>query len=412
MVATDFALLQLQNPNGIKTGDMPEMVHILRKYLDMDIAFVTEFNDNIREIKLVDTDEPDCPVQVGQCTPLEETYCKLILEGKLPYVMRNIEQYPGATALPITKALNIQSYISAPIPLVNGKTFGTLCCYSHAPDTSLNDRDLRMMQACAEMTGRQIDRWRQQAQQREEAEARIRSVLSSDRMTTLYQPIYDIQQDRVIGFEALSRFPDFPQTRPDKVFNEAHDIGLGCELEALAIRRALHALQDLPPDVYIGVNISPKTILCQAFNKLFKQFPPDRVTLEVTEHVVVEHYQLVKTALAPLRERGMKLAVDDAGAGFSSFRHILELAPDCVKLDMSLITNVNIDPARRALLAAFAQFARDTHADLVAEGIESKAELQALTELGIGKIQGYYYGRPMPLQQAMTVGQRWASMRS
>jgi EAL domain-containing protein (putative c-di-GMP-specific phosphodiesterase class I) len=401
MALSDLALLRSSGTENVPSSSVPEMVHMLRKHLGMDIAFLTEFFNGNQEVKLVDTDEEDSPVKPGVCASIEETYCKFIIEGKLPPIMHDAVNYPLAAALPITTALGVRAYVSVPVYLKDGTVYGALCCYSRIPNTSLNERDLSIMKACAEMTGKQIDQQRLLTEKQRQAQDRIHSALSPGVLWMMYQPICNLRNVQIVGFEALSRFRLVPETRPDLLFNQAHEAGMGSMLEVRAIELGLEGLQHFRPDIYVAVNISADTILDPMFASTFDHLPLERVTLEITEHAAVERYQQVQTALEPLRKRGMQLAVDDAGAGFSSFRHILELAPDRIKLDCSLTRNVCGDPARRALVAAFVRFAQDTGTRLIAEGVETETELHALQELGVEKAQGYYLGRPMPLQQAI-----------
>lgn len=401
MAISDLVLLQ---DTLLKQGQgsvVPEMIHILRKHLGMDIAFLGQFSNCAREIRLVDTDELICAIRPGHATPLEESYCKLIVDGKLPSVMNDVTDYPLATALKVTAELDIRSYIAAPIYLADGTVYGTLCCYSHTPHAAFSDRDLSMMRACAEMTARQIDQERLRAKNNRDLQARITSIMDENKLSTVYQPICDLRNRRITGFEALSRFNDDLAPTPDVIFCQAHDVGMGPELERKAIQLALKALDHLDADVYVAVNASPDTILSSDFSAIFHNYPLARVVLEITEHAAVSKYHEIKEALTPLRNNGMQLAVDDAGGGFSSFRHILELAPDRVKLDGSLTKNIDSDPVRRALVAAFVRFTQDTSMKLIAEGVQTAMELQALRDLGVEKAQGFYLGKPVPLSQVL-----------
>ena len=130
-----------------------------------------------------------------------------------------------------------------------------------------------------------------------------------------------------------------------------------------------------------------------------------RLVLEITEHAVVSQYQDIAAVLQPFRKRGLQIAIDDAGAGYASFRHILNLAPDRIKLDMSLTRDIDTDPARRALTVAFVHFARDTGSKLIAEGVETQAELATLIELGVSKAQGFFLGQPRKLQELLNTHQ-------
>lgn len=228
--------------------------------------------------------------------------------------------------------------------------------------------------------------------------------MQCDRHSVLFQPIFDTQIREVVGFEALSRFDTTPYQTPDHWFQLAHEVGLGHALEARAIDMALAGLAMLPDDVFVSVNMSPEHILTGALEEIFHGHALDRVVLEITEHAVVEHYGDLATLMQPLRERGLQVAVDDAGAGYASFRHILNLKPDRIKLDMSLTRNIDTDTSRRALATAFARFASETGISLVAEGVETPSEVATLSDLGVFKLQGYYIGRPLELDAAAAFG--------
>ena len=120
-----------------------------------------------------------------------------------------------------------------------------------------------------------------------------------------------------------------------------------------------------------------------------------RIVVELTEHASIEEYGAVLAAVADLRERGVRLAVDDAGAGYASFRHILRLAPEIIKLDRSLICGLHDDAALRALAAAVVMFALDMGSTVTAEGVETPEELRCAQGLGIHAAQGYLFGKPV-----------------
>jgi EAL domain-containing protein (putative c-di-GMP-specific phosphodiesterase class I) len=236
-----------------------------------------------------------------------------------------------------------------------------------------------------------------------EKHARIRAAIEEDQISIAYQPIWDVETRQPIGLECLARFSATPSRSPDRWFAEAAETGMGVTLELAAIRMALTALDTLPPHVYLAVNASPQTIMSENFAAVLEGWPPERIVLEVTEHAGVGDYCQLKMALGPIRERGVRLAIDDAGAGYSSLRHILDLQPDLIKLDMSLTRNICIDPARRALAAAMISFAGETNSKIIAEGVETAAEFATLRALGVEKAQGYFLARPMPLADAVAL---------
>ncbi len=377
------------------------MLAAIRRHLKMDVAFISEFSSGNRVFRQVDPQTPDNPVQLGAGDPLETSFCQRVVDGRLPELIPDARLNPVAAALPPTHALPVGAHLSVPIRMEDGSVYGTFCCFSHAADDTLDERDLSMMRVFADVAGELIERERKATRRREEISSRLQAALHDDGLAIVYQPIYDLVQHKVVGFEALSRFISGPERPPDIWFSEANEIGLGAELEARAVRMGLQGLTDLPADVYVSVNMSPEHILEGTMDQFFKGKSLHRVMLEITEHAVVEHYDDLVRKIRPYRDRGLKVAVDDAGAGYSSFRHILHLMPDRIKLDMSLTRNIDGDTSRRALAAAFARFSEETGSSIVAEGVETAAEMHTLQALGVTRIQGFYIGRPVSLPAAV-----------
>jgi EAL domain-containing protein (putative c-di-GMP-specific phosphodiesterase class I) len=299
-----------------------------------------------------------------------------------------------ASSLPITRTLPIGSHIAIPIHLEDGTVYGMFACLSPKPNTSLNSRDLETMRLFANLATQQIHANHRTERLMREKRIRIESVLEEKAFEIAYQPIVDLGDMQPKGFEALSRFSAEPYRTPDIWFAEAAEVGLAAELELAAIRHAVRALNVLPADQYVSVNASPQTVINPAFAPAFSGLPLSRIVLEITEHAIIEDYDLFTKCLAPLRKRGLRIAVDDAGAGHSSLRHIIQLSPDFVKVDISLTRNVDADLARRALISALLHYTRETSAQIVAEGIETEAELRTLKLLGVRRGQGYFLGRP------------------
>ena len=225
--------------------------------------------------------------------------------------------------------------------------------------------------------------------------AAIERVLSVRAFHSVFQPVMNITGRTVVGYEALTRFAD--GTPPDRRFAEAAAVGLGLELETATLAAALAAARDLPAGCWLSLNASPELILQRdLLTELFNARGRRTIILEVTEHAAVEDYVALREAVAVLGQ-GIEIAVDDAGAGFASLRHVIELRPEYVKLDIGLIRGVDQDDARRALVAGMVHFAMETGCDLIAEGIETEEELDALRKLGITLGQGFLLGRPARL---------------
>lgn len=222
---------------------------------------------------------------------------------------------------------------------------------------------------------------------------RVEEVLERGGPQMVFQPIANLRTRNVVGMEALARFAG-GRSRPDVWFSEAAAVGLRSELEVSAVRAAIGAIRALPSASYLSVNVSPDVATREDCLEELSRCPPDRLVIEVTEHAPVQDYLGLGQALEPIRARGAKLAVDDAGAGFASLRHILRLAPDIIKLDIALTRDIDTDRARRALASGLIAFASEMGASIIAEGIETPGEIAALRELGVVFGQGYFLAPP------------------
>jgi EAL domain-containing protein (putative c-di-GMP-specific phosphodiesterase class I) len=226
---------------------------------------------------------------------------------------------------------------------------------------------------------------------------RIHRVLEPGGLTMVFQPIADLETDAIVGLEALARFPSEPNRPVETWFAEATSVGLRLDLELAAIRSALAAFREAPLGAYLAINATPETVASGAIADMINGVPGDRLVLEITEYAPVHDYGALNTALEAMRAAGVRLAVDDAGAGYSSLRHILQLEPDFIKIDKTLTNEIYKDPARRALAAGLISFAEELGATIVAEGIERREQVEALRDLGVRYGQGYYIARPGPI---------------
>jgi EAL domain-containing protein (putative c-di-GMP-specific phosphodiesterase class I) len=226
---------------------------------------------------------------------------------------------------------------------------------------------------------------------------RLRAVLDVNPPRIVFQPVVQLASGALVAYEALARFDQEPYEPPNVWFSEAAKFGIGVEFELNALRLALDALPSVPEGVALALNVSPATARTAQLADLLSRYPQARLVLELTEHAQVDDYDRLLQALTRLRSRGVRLAVDDAGAGFSSLHHILLLAPDIIKLDITLVRDINRDPVKRALAWSLVTFAREIGSTIIAEGIETADELATLVELDIPWGQGYHLGRPEPL---------------
>lgn len=385
----------------VRSG-LDRVLRTIRRYLGMDVAFISQFRRDDRVFKHVDADGP-APIAAQQTLSLslEEGYCLKVVRGELPECIPDTAAVPAAMQIPATTAIPIGSHLSVPIRLENGTIYGTLCCFSYASDGSLGEREMKMMHAFAEVLAARIDEAaaNERAKQREVARLRLAMAAGTPRM--VFQPIHEVADRRIAGVECLARFDLEPRRGPDKWFEVASQVGMGEELELKAILNALPALEKLPSPCFFGLNTSPELVMSGRLLPVLEELELSRIVLEITEHATVTDYDALAATLAPLRARGLRLAVDDAGAGFASMRHILNLQPNIIKLDMSLTRDIDTDPNRRALAKGLISFAHEIGSSITAEGVETESELEMLRRLGVDRAQGYYLSRPMPIEEVV-----------
>ncbi|MGZ4689143.1 MAG: EAL domain-containing protein [Acidimicrobiia bacterium] len=380
-----------------------KLLELARAKVQMELAWVSTFHDGQQIFEAVAGDAASFGLAPGHASPLEGSYCARVVDGRRPSIIPNCREDARTGSLEITHDLGIGSYIGVPIPGEHDVPIGTLCCVSRRPTPGLDQTDVRFLEhlaaGIAELQaseGSTLDRQRM-------LRDRVGKVLRRDRIDMAFQPIMALATGRVVGAEALARFPAEPR-QPDVWFADAESVGLGTALQLAAVRSALAHLDELPSDVYLAVNASPALLTNDDFHALLRKVDASRIVVEITEHAEVDDYDVLNEAIARLRRLGARLAVDDAGAGFSSFNHVLRIKPDILKLDISITRGVDHDPTHRALAHALVRFSHDIGATIVAEGVETQAELDTLLDLDIDCAQGYLLARPatLPLPTRLT----------
>ncbi|MGE7413481.1 sensor domain-containing phosphodiesterase [Methylobacterium tarhaniae] len=380
------------------------VLRAIRRHLAMDVGFVSDFVAGNRVFRFVDAGEnastTPIPVAVGRHDPLERSFCSFVAQGLMPEMLHDASEHPVAARMPLTPDLPIGAHLSVPLRHGDGEAYGSVCCFSFTPDRSLTTRDLGILRLCADVVDSILWKDRDAACEREATHQRIAETIAAEAVEMVFQPIYRTADAGLAAFEALARFAPVPGKGPDAWFAEAAEAGLGIELEFLALRKALRALPVLPAEVTLSVNLSPAALASPRLAEALAGAPFDRVVIELTEHAAVASYEALRDALGPFRSRGLGLAIDDVGAGHATLRHVLDLAPDFIKLDMSLIRHIDAHSGRRALTEALTGYGRRIGCEIVAEGVETEAEYAALQGIGVTRVQGFLTGRPLPLAAA------------
>jgi EAL domain-containing protein (putative c-di-GMP-specific phosphodiesterase class I) len=368
-----------------------ELLRTAKESLRLSVAFLSRLDGTTQHLEVVESSVPFL-FREGVTQPQRTTLCQAILDKKLPPVIPDLTAFPEAMRLPAARLPRIRSYVSVPVVLSDGTVYGTFCAAGLTSDKALTKRDKSLMDVLAHAASVIIEPGVRQRAREAEIEARLAPIVADGGPVVLLQPIVALATGIRVGSEALSRFPLEWAKAPDICFAEAHSVGLGDRLELLALERAADHLDSVGG--YVSMNVSPGTLLTRACSDLLSRLPLDRVLLELSEHDPVEDYDALRSVLGPLRDSGMRLAIDDVGAGFSSMRHIVLTAPDVIKLDRSIVAGVSSDPVIRTLVRSLVDFGHGCDAQVVAEGVETADDALVLRELDVDYGQGWHFGRP------------------
>jgi len=392
-----LAVMRLLDKLGPREARLDRVVEFAHRHLSLDVAYLAELRDGMQLYRAVAGDAASFNIGLSDGLPAVATYDQRMVAGRIPNVICDTSADDRVADLLLTRYARIGAYVGVPIRLSDGTLYGTLSCASHDPDPKLDQRAVRLLSLLAEMIVDDVEDQRR----REDLRGEITDLIQTANFDVAYQPIFELDSDRCVGLEALARFPE-PFGGPLQTFGAAHEVGLGVELEHALMRRACNVLPRLAAGQFLALNSSPDALLELARSAGHGEgLPWPNIVVEVTEHSAIEAYAALQEELTPLRRRGLRIAVDDAGAGYASLRHVLELRPDFIKLDRWLIDGVADDSGRRAAVSAFVALARELGSTVIGEGVERSADLSALRDLGLDAAQGYLLGGPATDQDAV-----------
>ena len=367
-----------------------ELLRTAKNSLGLSLTFLTRLDGETQHLEVVESSIPF--FHDGQTQPQATSLCQAILDGKLPSVIPNVAKLPEAKRLPAARFPRIRSYISVPVSLSDGTLYGTFCAAGFTADNDLTKRDRALMEVLASAAATIIEPGIQERRREAAILSRLQPIRDAGGPRIVLQPIVALADGARVGAEALSRFPAEWGQAPDEVFADAASIGIGLELEMLAVRHAVDAFVGVSG--YLSINFSAQTLLDDRCQELLNSFPLERIVLELSEHDPVLDYRVLLDALAPLRRSGLRLAIDDVGAGFASLRHILLTSPDVIKLDRSIVAGIAADPILRRLVRSLTEFGHGAGAAVGAEGVETRDDALALRDVGVDYGQGWHFARP------------------
>jgi len=374
--------------------EIGDLIEALRAHLDMDVAFVSRQVGGTHRIFTHVAARGVAPLASGDLNPNENSLCWLVIQGKLPERVTDTSHYEAAACLPITDAINVRAHFSVPMRRRNGQIHGSLCCFSYRPRPDIAERDMQMIRSVAAIVSDQIESRIELEERGESAAAEIARLIVDDALTIIHQPIYDLTDWHLIGHECLMRHKESPDISARALLDQARAAGRTLELELHIARKALATLDPEHPERFIAINVSPETLASPALGQVIPEGLASRLVIELNQQEAAREHGSIKAAIEVLKERAW-VAVSSEGVGFAGLQALVDLGPDIVKIDPEFLAGVAADASRRALVKALVQFAAETGVTLIAQGVETREDLQALRELGVRFAQGDVLGKPV-----------------
>jgi EAL domain-containing protein (putative c-di-GMP-specific phosphodiesterase class I) len=373
--------------------EIGDMIEALRAELDMDVAFVSRQIGTTHRIFTHVAAHGAAPLAPGDHNPNDNSLCWLVIQGKLPERVNDTSHYAAAACLPITEAINVRAHFSVPLRRCDGRVHGSLCCFSYRPRPDVGEREMEMIRSVAAIVSDQIESRIELEERGEDAAEEIARLILDDALTIIHQPIYDLTDWHLIGHECLMRHKASPDRSPRELLEQARMAGRMLELELHLAAKALATLDPEHPERFIAINVSPETLASPALARLIPEGIASRLVIELNQQDTAADPAAVRAAIEMLKERAW-VAVDAAGAGFADLEALVDLRPDIIKIDRAFLTGVAADTAQRALVKALVGFAVEAGVQLIAQGVETREDLQALRELGVRFAQGFILGKP------------------
>jgi len=428
-----------------------DLLEAVRHRLRMDVAWLARSDGDLLVIEAIDGDGSSFGVQPGATIRVSATSRPPVVTGGPPQIVRDVRGVKGQRRSSAARALKAGAYVAVPVFERDGAFYGTLSALSHDRRPDLQERDARFLCLAAEMITDSVSDLRRVWEGRSAFWDRVGAVIDAGGPSMVFQPIADLgARDRIVGVEALARFPSFADlcpaeaaaaraapsngavpsdeaprpanerlddaqqapsawpgggrdtglAEPGRWFALAAAVGLGVELELAAVRAALTRLPLLPEDLSLSVNVSPSTVGAELV-ELIRHVDPNRLLLEITEHHRLEEGAEAFEVLREIRARGVRVGADDVGSGYAGLSQLLTLRPDLVKMDRFLTQGIDVDPARQVIAGALIQIADEIGASMLAEGIETPRELATVRAARVRLAQGNYIAPPSDLPLAL-----------
>lgn len=386
-------------PSGIQETDqkVKELLSVLSSHMKMDMAGLSIWQDSSLVTQVVAGDGASFGISPGVTFGIDKSFFRDLQTGLVTAITGEARRDPRAAPRDVIRSSNIESYAMTSLADAEGKPYGILYCLSHRTMPGLAQREGRFLSLMASFLKDYLLDLRKLWELRSGISRCISDLIDSGGPRIVYQPVVRLTTGETVAVEALSRFPPScfgHALDTEGWFAEARTVNLHVDLETLIAQQAIKAFSSLPPTVKIAINASPDTV-SERLPQLVCDLPErDRLIIELTEHERWTETPAALRGVERLRSRGIRIAVDDAGTGYSGLEQLIQLRPHLIKIDHALTGGIDRDPVRCALAMGIARLADAINASVIAEGIETPQERDTIAMIGITFGQGYLLGKP------------------
>ncbi|SIT12086.1 EAL domain, c-di-GMP-specific phosphodiesterase class I (or its enzymatically inactive variant) [Thalassolituus maritimus] len=375
--------------NELLEQSLLSLLRTVRTKLRMEVGFISRFDGDMRTFYLVDSAPGVDIVRAGGSDYRGESLCQRVVDGRAPQLIADAQRTAGASDLAAVKLVPVGAHISVPIVFSDGTVFGTFCVFSRYVIPELNHRSLAMCRVFADAIAAMIEEADalplHESEHRIQLKNEVTELITKHGLKYVRVPLVNLNTGKQEGTELI---PSLVRTTdnlasPLLLVHQAVRLGLAKLIGVNLMEQLFATLSALPDEHYVVINVTPEFLAEFSFTVWLSDDLCRRIVFEISEHDRVASYHELKRVLQPLRQSGIRLSIDNAGAGFASMQHILQLQPEFVKLDSCLTCGVASDTAQQAMLQALLLFSRSQGSTLVADGISNQQDEDYLLHSGI-----------------------------
>lgn len=382
-----LALLEAKTDEKAK----PILINLLRTLANMvffDVAFISRFEGGRRVIEYLNNDNEAIQLVAGYSDLIENSLCIRAVSGRVSDVIFDTSHLPSNEYVDVINTFNISSYLCVPIMMEQNVVYGTIGLIGHKPNWDISEEQIKTVESVAQV----FAAWKKE--QNSSAQKTVSKVINNSQFELYYQPIFDIQKSRAIGFECLTRFFNAESSNPECMFNNARVVKLTTELELKIMKTALVSLDYFSEEQFLSVNLSHETLLSEKINELLNTTALNRLVIEINDDINANSYIQICKKLNSYLRNGLRICLEDRSLGLIRQGRQNYIDPDVLKLTYDNFKKNESCELIKWRLNFIHSLSESSAVSLVVQHVENDDQLRSLIDTGIRFAQGFHLGKP------------------